>query len=95
MNDVYDWRWIEGALIAQVRSHGGHVTDVGGEPLVELVRFREADEVATVKLSLEKLAQLLARVAWQSWGWTFSPSRCAGVNIDRRCSTGASAAKWG
>jgi hypothetical protein len=59
----YDWRRIERALIAHFKSHGGHVSDIAGEPHAEMVRFREADEVATVKMSLEKLAQLLARAA--------------------------------
>jgi hypothetical protein len=59
----HDWRRIERALIAHFASHGALVADIAGEPHAEMVRFREADEVTTVKVSLEKLAQLLARAA--------------------------------
>jgi hypothetical protein len=58
-----DWRRIERALIAHFESHGALVADIAGEPHAEMVRFREGDEVAAAKVSIETLARLLARAA--------------------------------
>jgi hypothetical protein len=58
---THDWRRIERVLIEHLNSHGVPVADMAGDPHAEFVRFREADEVGTIKVSLEKLAQLLAR----------------------------------
>ena len=54
-----DWRRVERVLIAFFKSYGFHVGDAAGEPFVEIVRWREPDEVVTSKFSLEMLAKLL------------------------------------
>jgi hypothetical protein len=61
-----DWRLTEQALVAFFISHRVHPVNVAGMPVVEIVRYREAneigeaDEIVTVSLSLEHFAKYLA-----------------------------------
>jgi hypothetical protein len=60
-----DWHWFERVLVVFFTSHRIYITDVAGMPVVEVVRYREAseiaeaDEIATASLSLEHLAKPL------------------------------------
>jgi hypothetical protein len=54
------WRAIERALLAYFQSYRVHTGEITGTPVVEVVRYREAEEIATASLSLEQLAKHLA-----------------------------------
>ena len=61
-----DWRLIEQALAGFFISHRVCLVYVAGMPVVEVVRYREAneigkaDEIVTASLSLEHFAKYLA-----------------------------------
>jgi hypothetical protein len=54
------WRLLERILIAFFASHRIRVDDAAGEPRINVVRYRDGNEVVTATLSLERFAKHLA-----------------------------------
>lgn len=56
-----DWRAIERLLVDYLQSYRVPVLDEAGMPVLEVVRFREPEEIVTARISLEHLANFLAQ----------------------------------
>jgi hypothetical protein len=58
---VKDSRHVECVLVDYLRSIRVAILDLAGEPHVHLVRYFEGEEATIAKLSIERLAEYLAR----------------------------------